>query len=91
MKHKYYVLCGENGLMIKAGYHKYPKVLEMLNTYLKGKRFIKGCSSLVEAQDYACNYAARQDPSVLLYTPPLPDQMILFREQRILINPIVPI
>ena len=36
MKHKYYVLCGENGLMIKAGYHKYPKVLEMLNTYLKG-------------------------------------------------------
>lgn len=89
MKYKYYVLCGENGLMIKPGYFKYPKLLEMLNTYMRGKRYVKGCRSLEEAQAYTCDYAAHLD--VVLSTPALPNQMILFREQPPLINPIVPL
>ena len=91
MKPQYYVLCGENGLLIKSAKTPYLRIQEYLVRYMKGENFVKHCTSLIEAQTFACNYALNQNPPIRLRNVPQLDQMILFREHITLIDPIVSI
>lgn len=88
MKHRFYVLCGENGLLIKGSYVPYYALQEMLHRYMRGRRYIKGCASLDEAQVYAYEFALRRTPPIYLCPLPKESEMVRFRDKAGLINPI---
>ena len=79
MAAKYYILCGENGLLIKNNLSFY-QAQALLNRYCKGLRYIRKAETLREAQALCLDFAAQQEPPVKLPCDIFPNQMILFRK-----------
>lgn len=78
MASNYYILCGENGLLIKAHISFY-QARSLLNRYCKGLRYVRKAETLEEARAIALDFAAQLDPPVKLPCDIVPNQMILFR------------
>ena len=81
-----YILCGENGLLIKRGI-TFPQARFMLDKYFKGLRYVKGTQTLREAQQYAYTYALGQAPPIKIDKNLSPNTLVLFRGGKPVISP----
>ena len=88
MPKKFYVLCGANGLLIKANI-PFIRAQWMLNRYFKGFRYIRGADTLYEARAVAIDLAARHTPPVQIPGDIQPNQMILFRDYPRTVDPMI--
>lgn len=79
MAARYYILCGENGLLIKSNVSFY-KAQALLNRYCRGLRYVRKAETLREAQALCLDFAAQQERPVKLPCDILVNQMILFRK-----------
>ena len=88
MPKAFYILYGQNGLLIKSNI-PFCKAQWMLNRYFNGFRYIRGADTLCEARAVAIDLAARHTPPVQIPGDIQPNQMILFRDYPRMVDPMI--
>lgn len=86
MRNRFYILCGENGVLIKYGI-PFLRAQELLHKYCKGFRVIKRADSLEDAQVCAFNHALEQKQPHKIPRNIGLNQMVLFRFYPEVIEP----